>query len=158
MSSGVQFSLYGLYIYSDRAELDEFRTFLTQINSSPEYSFLLAEKQYRTVFNEKLDLPNREIRLLQNMLFENVQAPKGLSDFYEGQKWILRFYESTAMTGNQDVNSRSVVESICDDCVTSWLCGLGFVHWESIHKEGYAYRSSEGIETFLYSLSIVIFS
>ena len=143
MSSVTCFSLSGIFSYQDDEELLKFRTYLSQINNSPIYRFMIEDCLYRTVFSEKFELGTSEVHLCRN-----TYKTGDFQDFYKDIKCFVRFYERSPLAAKSDVNAKSMVESICeDDTVAQWIEGLGFKGWEMISKDGYAFRSPEGIET-----------
>ena len=150
MSSVTYFSLSGIFSYIDPTELSKFQTYLSQINNSPIYKLTTKELTYRTVFPEKFELGNTELHLIQNLNQTNE-----MPDFYEDKNWIVKFYERSPLAAKAEVNARSVVESVCEGSeVNSWIAGLGFHLWEVISKDGWGFRSPEGVETFAYNLYV----
>jgi len=156
MATGINFSLYGIYRYFTEIELNQFYKHVSQVTSSVPKKFRIEDKQYRTFFNEKLDLWTRQVHVLQNLLYDE-HITSEISDFYENKKWILQYYDHRSVINKPDINAISVTESICEECALEWLKGAGFKQWEAVQKEGMVYETPEGIQIFIYKLSFIVF-
>ena len=156
MAAGVELSLYGIYFYTDEREYGKWMTYLSHANNSPMHNFAIEVTLLRTNFDSKMELPNREARLIYNALSKAAQRPE--LDFYAGRDWVVKYHAPAPLAQKVElqVNAIPCMECETDGDILTLLKGMGYESIETIRKQGHAFRSPENVETFVYDLQVVL--